>query len=138
MVFKTVRSFETSVTTCVSAPWHKPSRQHTRICKLFRQPVLLLHFCIRRAYAATSLPLVSCVKHTLPFRRSAGIVRVCGIRERHVLTCVFKRDVLISYLQENVAAQLQRLVDGYGTRKCTMEVMLSQMMRKEGVRSQVM
>jgi len=39
------------------------------------------------------------------------IVRVCGIRERNVLTCVFELDVLISYLQESIAAPLQRLVD---------------------------
>jgi hypothetical protein len=42
---------------------------------------------------------------------SAGIVRVCGMRERNVLICVFEHDILISYLQENIAALLQRLVD---------------------------
>lgn len=67
------------------------------------------------------------------------IVRVCGIPERNVPTCVFERDVLISYLQENTAAPLQGLVDGenngcverYGTRRYTLEVVLNQMMRNK-------
>jgi hypothetical protein len=76
----------TLLTTSVSTRWHKHRRQHM-IVTVQLTAFLLLHFCIRRACAATSLPRVLCVEHSLQGLCHVSFVLVADTNVMYLAHC---------------------------------------------------